>query len=86
MAGFNKRGVKTAKSAGRPAVQVTSATPTTNTFEGAPAWSRDAKSELFLLAVTHMSGEDTFYESATARQGHYLQDGGSGPVRGGFGC
>src|SRR4051794_26873352 len=37
------------------------------THEGGPAYSRDVKGELFLLAVTNMVGEDTFYESAGAR-------------------
>lgn len=39
----------------------------TLTHEGARGWSRDAKSELFLLAVTNMVREDTFYESADDR-------------------
>src|SRR3954463_335029 len=37
------------------------------THEGGPAYSRDVKGELFLLAVTNMVGEATFYESAGAR-------------------
>jgi hypothetical protein len=37
------------------------------THEGGPAYAREVKSELFLLAVTNMVGEDTFYESATDR-------------------
>src|SRR3954470_22772811 len=37
------------------------------THEGGPAYTRDVKSELFLLAVTNMVGEDTFYEAADAR-------------------
>src|SRR4051812_33876088 len=37
------------------------------THEGGPAHSRDVKGELFLLAVTNMVGEDTFYESAGTR-------------------
>ncbi|WP_116952402.1 TROVE domain-containing protein [Jiangella endophytica] len=39
----------------------------TRTHEGAPAYVRDVKSELFLLAVTNLAGEDTFYESAADR-------------------
>ena len=39
----------------------------TRTANGAEGWTRDAKSELFLLAVTNMVGEDTFYEGASAR-------------------
>jgi hypothetical protein len=41
--------------------------PTAWTFEGAPGFARDPKSELFLLAVTSMVGEDTFYEAAGTR-------------------
>jgi hypothetical protein len=37
------------------------------THEGGPAYTRDVKGELFLLAVTNMVGEDTFYESADKR-------------------
>jgi TROVE domain len=37
------------------------------THEGGPAYERDVKGELFLLAVTNMVGEDTFYEAADAR-------------------
>jgi hypothetical protein len=37
------------------------------THEGGAAFSRDVKSELFLLAVTNMAGEDTFYEPAGER-------------------
>ncbi|MFD8531443.1 TROVE domain-containing protein [Streptosporangium canum] len=37
------------------------------TFEGAPGHARDARSELFLLAVSNMVGEDTFYEGKTER-------------------
>src|SRR2546421_10887908 len=41
------------------------------THEGAPGYARDAKSELFLLAVTNMVGEDTFYEGASARDDRF---------------
>ncbi len=37
------------------------------THEGGPAYERDVKSELFLLAVSNMVGEDTFYEGAGER-------------------
>lgn len=46
---------------------VSDPTPTGATFEGAPGYARDTKSELFLLAVTNMVGEDTFYEKAGTR-------------------
>ncbi|MEJ3750750.1 TROVE domain-containing protein [Actinomycetes bacterium KLBMP 9797] len=43
------------------------------THEGAPGYARDLKSELFLLAVTNMVAEKTFYESADARDTRYEQ-------------
>lgn len=45
--------------------------PDAVTYEGGPAYSRDAKSELFLLAVSNLVGEDTFYEGATERDKRY---------------
>ena len=45
--------------------------PSVRTHEGAPAYVRDAKSELFLLAVTNMVGEDTFYERAGDRDDRF---------------
>lgn len=41
--------------------------PYAETYEGGQGFKRDAKSELFLLAVTNMVGEDTYYESAEDR-------------------
>jgi hypothetical protein len=41
------------------------------THEGAPGYGRDAKGELFLLAVATMVGEDTFYEDAATRDERY---------------
>lgn len=49
----------------------TSPRRTTVTHEGAPAYVRDAKSELFLLAVTNMVREDTFYETAQTRDARF---------------
>jgi hypothetical protein len=46
---------------------VTEATPSGRTHEGAPGYVRDAKGELFLLSVSNMVGEDTFYEKAGDR-------------------
>ena len=43
----------------------------TLTHEGAPAFSKDAKTELFTLAVTSMTNEKTFYESATSRDSRF---------------
>lgn len=58
----------------RPAVRspiVTDTRPAGLTHEGAPGYARDAKGELFLLAVANMVGERTFYEDAAARDGRY---------------
>lgn len=41
------------------------------THEGAPGYARDAKSELFLLAVANMVGEATFYEQTGDRDDRY---------------
>jgi hypothetical protein len=46
---------------------------TGRTCQGAPGYARTAKSELFLLAVANMVGEDTFYEAAGARDERYEQ-------------
>ncbi|MBV9869294.1 MAG: TROVE domain-containing protein [Frankiaceae bacterium] len=43
------------------------------THEGGPAYAHDAKSELFLLAVVNMAGEDTFYESAAKRDQRFME-------------
>ncbi|MGJ6964607.1 TROVE domain-containing protein [Streptosporangium sp. G11] len=54
----------------RPAVSSpvrTERTPSGLTHEGAPGYARDAKGELFLLAVSNMVGENTFYEKAGDR-------------------
>jgi hypothetical protein len=46
---------------------------TTATHQGGAGYTRDIKSELFLLAVTNMVGEDTFYEKADKRDDRFLQ-------------
>lgn len=54
----------------KPAVHspiATAAVSTVRTHEGGVGYARDAKSELFLLAVTNMVGQDTFYEKAGSR-------------------
>lgn len=57
----------TATARTQPRSPVTSdATPPGRTHEGASGYARDAKSELFLLAVTSM-GHDSFYEKAGER-------------------
>lgn len=52
---------------------VAEATPSGTTHEGGPGYARDAKSELFLLAVSNMVGEQTFYEPAGDRDSRYAQ-------------
>lgn len=44
---------------------------TATTYEGGAAYSRDARSDLVLLAVTNMVGENTFYESAGDRDNRF---------------
>ena len=41
--------------------------PSTITAEGGAGFKRDARSDLFLLAVSNKVGEDTFYEGASER-------------------
>jgi hypothetical protein len=41
------------------------------THEGAPGTVRDRHSELFLLAITNMVGEQTFYEDAATRDNRF---------------
>jgi TROVE domain len=48
-------------------VTTTSGVPDATTYEGGAGFSRDPKSELFLLAVVNMVGEQTFYEGARER-------------------
>lgn len=60
------------RSTARPVARgpVTTTGPAT-TYEGGAAFSRDTKSELVLLAVSNMVGEDTFYEKAGERDDRY---------------
>ena len=60
----------------RPAVSspvTTERTASGRTFEGGAGYARDVKSELFLLAVTNMVGEQTFYETGAQRDDRYEQ-------------
>jgi hypothetical protein len=68
MARFNTRSA-------RPAVAspVASTGLRTTTHEGGAGHLREPKSELFLLAVTNMVGQDTFYESGGRRDDRYTQ-------------
>ncbi|MEV4127121.1 TROVE domain-containing protein [Nocardia sp. NPDC049707] len=57
----------------RPAVTgpIKTKTKKTVNHEGAEAFNRDARSELFLLAVSNFVGENTFYESSGDRDDRY---------------
>jgi hypothetical protein len=66
MSRFNSRAAR--PSATSP---VTSTGRTTANHQGGTGHLRDAKSELFLLAVSNMVGTDTFYENAGARDDRY---------------
>lgn len=69
MAKFNK---PTTRAAVTSPVR-TETTPSTTTFEGGSGFARDAKSELFLLAVSNMVGEATFYEPAGDRDSRFAE-------------
>jgi len=67
MSKFNLRGTRPAATS-----PVTSEpSPTGRTYQGGAGYVRGSKSELFLLAVTNMVGEHTFYESADRRDTRY---------------
>lgn len=70
MARFNK-GKVTSKVKTPKGPIVTGAVPTTRTALGAPAYTRDSKSELFLLGVANFVGQDTYYEKATDRDARF---------------
>lgn len=52
---------------------VTETRPSGITHEGAAGYARDAKGELFLLAVSNMVGENSFYEAAGDRDARYAE-------------
>lgn len=55
-----------------PTTPVTTTTrERTLTAEGGPGWVRDVRSELFLLSVTNMVAEQTFYEDAGDRDDRF---------------
>jgi hypothetical protein len=65
---FNSTATKPAKGSGP--IQ---ATGPALTHEGGQGYVRDVKSELFLLAVANMVGEDSFYEKAGDRDERYAR-------------
>lgn len=58
---------------GGPTGPVTTTSERTTTAEGGAGWVRDAKSELFLLAVTNMVSEKTFYEDGADRDDRFVR-------------
>ncbi|MDQ2846833.1 MAG: TROVE domain-containing protein [Actinomycetota bacterium] len=68
MSKFNLTGLR--RKAARSAIHSDS-TSSGVTYEGAPGYARDTKGELFLLAVTNLVGEGTFYEAATDRDARF---------------
>lgn len=69
MAKFN---IFRARPAGTSPV-ATAQAPSGRTYEGGDGYARDTKSELFLLAVSNMGSEDTFYESGGQRDNRFAQ-------------
>jgi hypothetical protein len=67
---MSKFNTKPARTAAHSPV-VSEPVPSGLTAEGAPGYARDAKSELFLLAITNMVGEATFYETSRDRDSRY---------------
>lgn len=52
-------------------ITTTGTTPDTKTHEDGPGYARDDRSALFLLAVSNLVGENTFYEGSTERDERY---------------
>lgn len=69
MSKINKTGTRTLPTGRSP---ITTVAKDLKTFEGATAYSRDAKSDLFLLGTTSFFGEDTFYEKANERNERFI--------------
>ncbi|MGW7258048.1 TROVE domain-containing protein [Streptomyces sp. NPDC054834] len=67
MARFNRKSVRA-----QPASRVTSTGRVLRTYEGGRGRERDARSELFLLAVSHFAA-DTFYERAEDRDDRFVK-------------
>ncbi|MFD9435477.1 TROVE domain-containing protein [Streptomyces sp. NPDC060002] len=68
MARFNVRARKT-----RPTSPVTTTGRTLRTHQGGEGHERDARSELFLLAVADFVSQQTFYESGAARDDRFTK-------------
>lgn len=70
MSKFNSTATRSANTAVGPIKTKTGGKPI-KTHEGADGARRDTRSELFLLAVSNMVGEKTFYEAAGDRDNRY---------------
>ncbi|MCH5673130.1 TROVE domain-containing protein [Streptomyces gilvus] len=66
MARFNRKGAKA-----QPTSRVTSTGRVLRTYEGGRGRERDARSELFLLAVANFVSQQTFYESGADRDDRF---------------
>lgn len=71
MSRINTRGVRAA--AVKPLIRTTTTRPNTRTYEGAPAYTREVKGELFLLGTTCFFKEDTYYEKGDARAARLIE-------------
>lgn len=72
MARFNTKKVTSKVKAPKGPIVVNTVS-TTRTALGAPAFTRDTKSELFLLGAANFVGQDTFHEGARARDHRFGQ-------------
>ncbi|MFE0250447.1 TROVE domain-containing protein [Streptomyces sp. NPDC059010] len=68
MARFNTRAAKP-----RPTSRVTSTGRVLRTYEGGRGHERDARSELFLLAVANFVSQETFYENGADRDDRFAK-------------
>lgn len=72
MTKFNPRGSRVAAALAAPTSFIVNESVASGaTFNGAPGFARDLKSELYLLAVANFVGEDTFYEMGAARDDRF---------------
>lgn len=71
MGKYNRAGLKTRNTATSPVK--TSPVADTRTALGAAAFSRDFKSELWLLGMNNMTSETSFHESAEFRDGRFTR-------------
>lgn len=67
---MTKFNVKTVRATGVSPIRAEK-TASGRTYEGAPGYRRDARGELFLLAVSNMVNESAFYETAAGRDDRF---------------